>query len=79
MNEFSILETRFPHIIAQLHATWPDSQDYLDSLMIDLRGNRQGFPPDAMSEILFLTDLLWWFTHESNREAAYTEEFQFGA
>lgn len=75
-NEPGVLETRFPHIITELHRTWPDSQLYLDSLMIDTRGGRQGFPMDAMSEILFLEDLLWWHTHESV-DAMFSEDFIF--
>ena len=78
MDHVSVLETRFPHIVAQLVATWPASQDYLDGLMIDTRGGRLGFPLDAMSEILFLNDLVWWHSHESNTEAAFTEDFRFG-
>ena len=78
MNPTSELETGFPHIVARLTASWPDVQEYVDGLLIDTRGGRRGFPMDAMSEILFLSDLLWWHAHESNKEAAYTEDFHFG-
>jgi hypothetical protein len=66
----SVLETRFPHVAQTLATLWQDDpRAYLDSLTFDTRGGRQGFPPDAMSEILLLTELVWWRHHASLTEA----------
>jgi hypothetical protein len=52
----SAIELRFPRIARELAARWngPDIDAYLDSLLIDTRGNRMGFPPDVLEEIMFL-------------------------
>jgi hypothetical protein len=45
---------RFPRIansIADLWRSVPKCEEYLDSLVIDLRGNRTGFPPDVAREL----------------------------
>jgi hypothetical protein len=51
------LMRRFPRIGNQLAAVWSDTpavRSYLDSLLVDDRGNRQGFPPDVLRELLSL-------------------------
>ena len=51
------LMRRFPRIANQLAAVWSDTpsvRSYLDSLLVDDRGNRQGFPPDVLREMLSL-------------------------
>lgn len=49
---------RFPHILARL-ADWGSAalDAYLDELMLDDRGGRQGFPPDVATEIFGLIAL----------------------
>jgi hypothetical protein len=45
---------RIANLIA---ASWNDPEatySYLDELLVDRRGNRQGFPPSVMSELLAL-------------------------
>jgi hypothetical protein len=51
------LMRRFPRIANQLAAVWdeaPSVRSYLDSLLVDNRGHRQGFPPDVLKELLSL-------------------------
>jgi hypothetical protein len=62
MNEqytLSELEVKFPRIIERIVELWnKDELDhYLNEIMIDDRGNRQGFPEEIASEILFLRTL----------------------
>lgn len=61
----SAIETRFPHIARELTALWHTSQIslYLDSLLIDNRGDRQGFPEDVLDELMFLSGMLWHMHH----------------
>ncbi|SRR6266542_3892456 len=50
---------RFPRIANKLARLWADGKsvaDYLDQLLIDRRGSRQGFPPDVHNELLNLRD-----------------------
>jgi hypothetical protein len=51
------LMRRFPRIANQLAAVWsetPSARAYLDGLLVDDRGHRQGFPQDVLSELLSL-------------------------
>jgi hypothetical protein len=51
------LMRRFPRIANQLAAVWsetPSVRSYLDSLLVDDRGHRQGFPQDVLRELLSL-------------------------
>jgi hypothetical protein len=51
------LMQRFPRIANQLAAVWsetPSLRSYLDGLLVDDRGHRQGFPQDVLSELLSL-------------------------
>jgi hypothetical protein len=58
----SAIEARFARIARELVARWNrvDIDDYLDSLLIDTRGNRMGFPPDVLEEIMFLAGVRWY-------------------
>jgi hypothetical protein len=50
---------RFPRIANKLARLWGDREsvaDYLDHLLVDRRGSRQGFPPDVHNELLNLRD-----------------------
>lgn len=47
----------FPHVLNKLATLWSDDEAcgaYLESLMLDDRGDRQGFPPEALSELIAL-------------------------
>jgi hypothetical protein len=49
---------QFPRIAERLSLIWvspSDARNYLEELLIDDRGTRQGFPPEAASELLRLS------------------------
>jgi hypothetical protein len=51
------LMRRFPRIANQLAAVWseaPSVRPYLEGLLVDNRGHRQGFPQDVLRELLSL-------------------------
>ena len=45
-----------PRIAGRIQQLWgtPDCEEYLNSLVIDTRGNRKGFPPAMLEELLYL-------------------------
>lgn len=48
---------RFPRIVNKLAEVWrrpAQCETYLDTLMLDQRGGRKGFPPDVAKEIALL-------------------------
>jgi len=48
---------KFPRIANLLAAMWPDPNSfrrYMDDLLVDKRGNRQGFPLDVLKELFEL-------------------------
>ena len=55
----SALEEKFPRIAQTLCACWgkADCTAYLESLIYDQRGGRQGFPADVGAELLMLHGL----------------------
>ena len=57
----SAIELRFARIARELTARWhgSDIDNYLDSLLIDTRGSRMGFPPEVLEEIMFLAGVRW--------------------
>ncbi len=57
-NYVSALEKRFPRIADKIVLMWgaPEFPQYLTSLMIDKRGDRQGFPFDVLDEFMFLNE-----------------------
>lgn len=52
----SSLEQRYPRVTLELVERWgkPSLEGFLDNLILDSRGNRQGFAPEAMEELLLL-------------------------
>ena len=46
----------YPRIMTRIQELWgtPECEGYLTSLVIDTRGNRRGFPPPMMEELLYL-------------------------
>jgi hypothetical protein len=49
-----VLGARYPRIANNIAEIWrrvARCEDYLDSLVIDRRGNRTGFPPDVAQEL----------------------------
>ena len=56
----SDLEEQYPKILEKLTFTWRsrEGQDYLKKLIVSERGDRAGFDPAVMSELMFLADIL---------------------
>lgn len=54
------LERKFQRIADKISESWPraDCAKYIDSLLVDTRGGRQGFPPEVISELFLLHALL---------------------
>ena len=57
MNAYvSELEQHYPRIAKGIVLQWghPQLDQYVDQLLIDERGDREGFPEEVASELLFL-------------------------
>jgi ankyrin repeat protein len=65
------LDERHPHILERIAQLWGTSQidQYLQELLLDTRGDRQGFAPEVMSDLMFLHRL-----HVEGREEAPAED-----
>jgi len=55
----SRLDERYPHILERIAQLWGTSQidDYLQDLLLDSRGSREGFAPEVMSDLMYLQGL----------------------
>lgn len=77
----SALERHFPRIARELAARWKgvEIDAYLDSLLIDMRGNRMGFPSDVLEEIMFLAGVRWYLSRHAtaNTLESPKDEFSF--
>jgi len=63
----SRLDERYPRILERIAQLWGTSQidQYLQELLLDTRGGRQGFAPEVMSDLMFIHGL-----HVEGKEAA---------
>ena len=63
----SMLESDFPRVIEAILAQWgyKELNEYFRKLMIDDRGNRLGFPPQAWEEIYLLQHIHLEFMPDS--------------
>lgn len=59
-NPRCALERQFQRIADKIAETWPNAEcaRYIDSLLVDTRGGRQGFPAEVMSELFLLHALM---------------------
>ncbi|MDO9226123.1 MAG: hypothetical protein Q8M09_17895 [Pseudomonadota bacterium] len=80
-DELSIIERQFSRIADELVIRWKraDIDAYLNGLMLDDRGNRQGFPPEVLDDLMFLSNLRWQMQHPSYNRAdqGLVEQFSF--
>jgi hypothetical protein len=55
---FAVVAELYPRIAERVKQLWgtPECDRYLDELLIDKRGNRQGFPPPVVSALLALSE-----------------------
>jgi hypothetical protein len=58
-SQLTEIEKNFPRIVAAITLLWgnPEMDAYFNRIAVDDRGDREGFPPDVMSDILFLASL----------------------
>jgi len=82
-NIRSSIELGFPHIARNLTQLWKTQHidEYMESLLIDKRGGRRGFPEDTQEELMFLSSLLWQMHHDGRivPEADTLSTFSFAA
>lgn len=73
---FSELEQQFPRIVMRLVELWHHAScsEYLRSLLIDERGDRQGFPPEVINDLIMLDDIHW---SNANRQNMTNSSFEF--
>lgn len=80
-TSLSAIERRFPRIASELTYRWRrrDIDTYIDSLLIDNRGNRMGFPSDVLEEIMFLAGVRWYQGKDTLPETLESprDEFSF--
>lgn len=64
-DELSAIETRFLRIANELCRLWdsPEADHYIDSLLLDDRGDRMGFPIEVLDELMFLAGVRWHRSH----------------
>lgn len=55
----SEIEARYPRVMQAIQALWGHDEltDYFANLMIDQRGDRDGFPPGVWEEIYLLENI----------------------
>jgi len=60
MSDQSHLEEHFPRLVSEILAFWgsPTCFERLQGLLMDSRGDRQGFPADVYSELSLLLTLV---------------------
>lgn len=77
----SAIERRFLRIANELCKRWNGNEidSYLDSLLIDTRGNRMGFPEEVLEEIMFLAGIRWHMAQDIEQETLESpvDEFSF--
>lgn len=80
-NDLSAIERRFSRIAQEIGTRWKvgDIDAYLNSLLLDDRGNRQGFPADVLEELMFLSNLRWQLKNPrfTRADEGLVEQFSF--
>jgi hypothetical protein len=80
-NGLSAIERRFPRIASELRNLWSDKEidTYIDSLLLDDRGDRMGFPIEVLDELMFLAGIRWHLCHLCGTviDSTLPEEFNF--
>jgi hypothetical protein len=64
-DEVCAIEKHFLRIANELSALWDSLEidNYIDSLLIDNRGARMGFPIEVLDELMFLAGIRWHLSH----------------
>jgi uncharacterized protein len=66
------LQARYPWVLDEIVGAWErpvEARKIFLNLVVDLRGNRAGFPKEAMQEILFLANLYYVWVEERKKKA----------
>ncbi len=81
-GSLSALERSYPRICEGIIRLWhkKEAQSYLDSLIVEERYDRQGFPQEVIEELMFLSDLNWLLENDNDQSQAAlaaSERFTF--
>ncbi len=80
-GELSALEQRYSRIARELSVRWEegDIDAYLNCLLLDDRGDRQGFPAEVLEELMFLSSLRWQLQNPQHCRAdqCLVDQFSF--
>ncbi|MDD5365947.1 MAG: hypothetical protein PHR30_11450 [Gallionellaceae bacterium] len=82
METMSMLEQHFPHIVQGLQTSWIDpvaTDHFLQSILVDDRDGRAGFPAAVFDELMFISDLNWKRRHFNEQGVEFPpDDFSFG-
>ena len=66
------LETKYPRIFEKILMNWEspfEQEKYFKDLIVDFRGNRQGFPKEVMAELLVVSEVYQLWRKNRKRKA----------
>jgi hypothetical protein len=75
-----MLSRRFPRIVNQMASSWNNPSKtltYFDSLLVDRRGDRQGFPYEVLQELVNLKAYYTEVLAPSQKAAAWDDSHMF--
>lgn len=75
----SQLERQFPRIAEHLVELWNNSacDQYLNTLVLDDRCDRHGFPPEIMEDLMLLENIRWSLLHDEDLPQPATHILQY--
>lgn len=68
----ALLEKGYPRVFKKILENWDtpkEQQAYFNDLVVDVRGDRQGFPPEVMAELLFVSAIYHRWLNDRRRRA----------
>lgn len=82
MDNMSMLERRYPHIVQGLQSSWTDpeaTERFLKTILMDDRNGREGLPADVFEELMFISDLNWRRQYFNMKGVEFPpDDFSFG-
>ena len=79
----SPLERHFARIANEIVSRWGTDriEPYMNSLLIDTRGGRQGFPADVLDDLVCLSGMLWHLAsrYDKVQDTLKLDTFSFSA
>jgi hypothetical protein len=78
-HEMSGLERQFPRIAEHLVEMWNNAacDEYLNTLVLDDRCDRHGFPPEVMEDLMLLENIRWSLVHDEDLPQLPTHILQY--